>query len=252
MTKQRKKLDWPQGIKSHIGRSLLWFMKSARGIQNFGPTLPGEDKTFEDEQNVKAVDEQFKKLCVYSVDDFIKVVKDLTESSAISREALIKAAEKDFNYANDQERFEAGQAKIKGDLFELFCAAYFNMNGATHGLYGTRVAPRNQVGWDFEARNKNESKCLIQAKYVYAGAYDGNLTTFWKETATTEGVVNESGALSSVLITSAHKHSLKHAEAKGTFTVIDRNHLKKRCDNPGFWKTFNEDYLKIVFYECWK
>ena len=210
--------DTPQNMRTHLTRELILFVKKCVKFAN-------------DPEHVKAA---FRSVCeATTVDTFVEAVRVFSEDPQVE---VWRYADASFGVRTREEKHLAGQAKIKGDLFEMFCSAYFNVYGCTHNLFGTKVAPRDQEGWDFESTNENGSKCLIQAKYTYAGLYDGDLTTFWKQTAITEGVENKEGTLSSVLITSAHRHQLKRDEVKGTFKVIDRKHLKKRCDNPGFWR----------------
>ena len=224
----------PSSLRNHLTQSLIIYVKCC----------------LKSAENVELTKSVFRDLCSNrSVEEYIECVKQASESGHIDTARYVDI---EFGSEDPEQRRLEGQAKLKGDLFELFCVAYFDVYGATHNVFGTRVAPRNQEGWDFEATNQHGTRCLIQAKYVYAGAFQGDLKTFWAESATEDGVAHRRGSLSSILITSAHKHNLKRKELKETFAVIDRKHLQSRCDNAGFWDTFNNDYMFNVFKMCFE
>lgn len=231
-----KKDDYtPQNMNTHLTRSLVLFSKKIKNKLD-----RADDETRDD------ILKAFKRVCsCANVDDFIVSIATLAEHPLLMTKLY---ADKSFSYDTEEEKMRAGSNKLKGDIFEVFCAAFFNQYQGAYSLFSTKVAERDQEGWDFEASNAKGSRCFIQAKYVQRGTFDGSLETFWRQTALQPGVISESGHLTSVLITSAERNTMQKHEIEGTFRVLYRKDLKSRCNNQGFWNTFNTEYLGKVFH----
>ena len=144
---------------------------------------------------------------------------------------------------------EECQRKVKGDLFELFTVLFFNAFGGDRSLFihDIKWAYRDQVGYDFNALNKDGDMCIIQSKFVANATLpfekDGRLETFFGSLP--EGIKIKKGLPSRILFTTAGKigsYYLNEEVRSGkNFMIINRDIIKKFThNNTGFWKYCNE------------